>query len=118
MFQRAELAIRLKPKLAQEGKERMSKGGKNKGKDKLPYLGVVREQIGEIAGVSGKTVDRVETILNKGTPEDITEVGEGERVDLKDKDIVEKLPQSTVRDQLGEIAGNNQYSPSRKNDEG
>lgn len=33
--------------------------------------GQVREQLGEIAGVSGKIIDRVETILTKGTKEDI-----------------------------------------------
>ena len=29
------------------------------------------EKLAEIAGVSGKTIDRVETILTKGTKEDI-----------------------------------------------
>lgn len=79
----------------------MSEGGKNKGSQKNDSLnkpvradeklgeagGSVRqksdeppkrtdEKLGEIAGVSGKTVDRVETILNKGTPEDIKQVRE------------------------------------------
>ncbi|RGR64829.1 hypothetical protein [Agathobacter rectalis] len=43
-------------------------------KDNLPKGSIkkpVREQLGEIAGVSGKTIDRVETILTKGTKEDI-----------------------------------------------
>ena len=43
-------------------------------KDNLPKGSIkkpVREQLGEIAGVSGKTIDRVETILTKGTTEDI-----------------------------------------------
>ena len=42
-------------------------------KDNLPKGSIkkpVREQLGEIAGVSGKTIDRVETILTKGTKED------------------------------------------------
>ena len=47
----------------------------NADKDKIPQRnekkGQVREQLGEIAGVSGKIIDRVETILTKGTKEDI-----------------------------------------------
>lgn len=81
-FQRSELAIRLKPKLAQEAKDRKELNLKqNTEKDKLPYREAggkqVRDQLGEIAGVSGKTIDRVETILNKGTKEDIQEVRTG-----------------------------------------
>lgn len=41
----------------------------NADKDKIPQRnekkGQVREQLGEIAGVSGKIIDRVETILQK-----------------------------------------------------
>lgn len=50
-----------------------STGGSNpQPKDNLPKpVKPVREQLGEIAGVSGKTIDRVETILTKGTKEDI-----------------------------------------------
>lgn len=43
-------------------------------KDNLPKGSIkkpVREHLGEIAGVFGKTIDRVETILTKGTKEDI-----------------------------------------------
>ncbi len=70
------LALRLKPKLTQEAKERMEAQLKqNADKDKIPQRnekkGQVREQLGEIAGVSGKIIDRVETILTKGTKEDI-----------------------------------------------
>lgn len=75
-FQRSELVLRLKPKMAQEAKDRKELNLKqNTEKDKLPYREAggkqVRDQLGEIAGVSGKTIDRVETILNKGTKEDI-----------------------------------------------
>lgn len=76
VFQRSELVLRLKPKMAQEAKDRKELNLKqNTEKDKLPYREAggkqVRDQLGEIAGVSGKTIDRVETILNKGTKEDI-----------------------------------------------
>ena len=63
-------------KLTQEAKERMEAQLKqNADKDKIPQRnekkGQVREQLGEIAGVSGKIIDRAETILTKGTKEDI-----------------------------------------------
>lgn len=82
-FQRSELALRLKSKLAQEAKERQGERNdiKENIKDKCPESDKkemqVRDQLGEIAGVSGKTIDRVETILNKGTKEDIQEVRTG-----------------------------------------
>lgn len=49
----------------------MSDGGK--GLDKLPKDKKIdtREELGKIAGVSGKTIDRAEIILTKGTKEDI-----------------------------------------------
>ena len=70
-------------KLAQEAKERQGERNdiKENIKDKCPESDKkemqVRDQLGEIAGVSGKTIDMVETILNKGTKEDIQEVRTG-----------------------------------------
>lgn len=54
----------------------MSDGGK--GLDKLPKDKKIdtREELGKIAGVSGKTIDRAEIILTKGTKEDIQDVRE------------------------------------------
>lgn len=47
---------------------------KNNIEEKLPQsVTRVRDQLGDIAGVSGKTIDNVEKILTQGTPEDITE---------------------------------------------
>lgn len=48
----------------------MSEGGKNKGVLISAQAKTV-EKLAEVAGVSGKTIDRVETILTKGTKEDI-----------------------------------------------
>lgn len=39
--------------------------------EKLPQCKRVSEQLGEIAGVSSKTIYNTETILTKGTKEDI-----------------------------------------------
>ena len=39
--------------------------------EKLPQCKRVAEQLGEIAGVSSKTIYNTETILTKGTKEDI-----------------------------------------------
>ena len=77
MFQRSELALRLKPQLSKEAKERQGERVDLKDNivEKLPQS-TVRDQLGEIAGVSGKTIDNVEKILKEGTPEDITEVRE------------------------------------------
>lgn len=72
-FERSELALRLKPQLSKEAKERQGEriDLKNNIGEKLPQSERVRDQLGELVGVSGKTIDRVETILNKGTKEDI-----------------------------------------------
>lgn len=103
-FQRSELALRLKPKLTQEAKERREAQLKqNADKDKIPQRnekkGQVREQLGEIAGVSGKTIDRVETILTKGTKEDIQEVREGKSsISGKAKEIKQREVQPEVKE--------------------
>ena len=44
--------------------------------EKLPQCKRVAEQLGEIAGVSSKTIHNTETILTKGAPEDIKQVRE------------------------------------------
>lgn len=79
VFQRSELALRLKPQLSKEAKERQGEriDLKNNIGEKLPQSERVRDQLGELAGVSGKTIDNVEKILNKGTEKDIQEVRTG-----------------------------------------
>ena len=77
-FQRAELALRLKPVVAEKAKENQREAG-GAVKDKLPKAEKTstREELGKIAGVSGKTIDRAEIILTKGTKENIQEVRDG-----------------------------------------
>ena len=67
--QRSELALRLKPKLTQEAKERQGERVDLKSNivEKLPQCKRVAEQLGEIAGVSSKTIYNTETILTKGS---------------------------------------------------
>ena len=71
--QRSELALRLKPVFVEQGKKNKVKYSSSKVSDKLPKPQKIdtREKLAEVAGVSGKTIDRVETILTKGTKEDI-----------------------------------------------
>lgn len=87
---------------ADEAKERMatSTGGATpQPKENLPQpVKKVRDQLGEIAGVSGKTIDRVETILTKGTTKDIQEVREGKSsISGKAKEIKERTVQPVVK---------------------
>lgn len=58
---------------AQEAKERQGERVDLKSNivEKLPQCKRVAEQLGEIAGVSSKTIYNTETILTKGTKEDI-----------------------------------------------
>ena len=77
-FERSELALRLKPVISDKAKDNQrSAGGAVKEKLPEPDKLTTRDEIGKIAGVSGKTIDMVETILNKGTKEDIQEVRTG-----------------------------------------
>ena len=99
-FQRAELALRLKPVVAEKAKENQREAG-GAVKDKLPKAEktATREELGKIAGVSGKTIDRVETILTKGTKEDIQEVREGKSsISGKAKEIKQREVQPEVKE--------------------
>ena len=53
----------------------MSEGGKNKGVLISAQAKTV-EKLAEVAGVGKGTIQNTETILNKGTPEDIKQVRE------------------------------------------
>lgn len=95
-FQRAELALRLKPKLSQEAKERQ--GERKDLKDNIvPKSAQCKtvEKLAEVAGVGKGTIQNTETILNKGTPEDIKQVREGEvSISGKAKEIKERDKQA------------------------
>lgn len=88
-FQRSELALKLKPMIAERAKVNQREAG-GAVKDKLPKAEKTetREELGKIAGVSGKTIDRAETILTKGSEKDIQEVRDGKvSISKKAKEI-------------------------------
>lgn len=100
-FQRSELALRLKPVFVEQGKKNKVKYSSSKVSDKLPKPQKIdtREKLAEVAGVSGKTIDRVETILTKGTKEDIQEVREGKSsISGKAKEIKQREVQPVVKE--------------------
>lgn len=61
-FQRTEIALQFKAVLAAKGKEKMSDGGRNKGRENSTDLAKenqTRDEIAQLAGVSNNTVTRV-----------------------------------------------------------
>jgi len=71
-FQRTEIALQFKPTLAVKGKEKMSEGGRSKGRQNSADLAKenqTRDEIAKLAGVSKDTVSRVE-YLDKHADED------------------------------------------------
>lgn len=77
-FQRCEIALLMKPVVAAQAKDREAKGRPKEGVEILPQdTGRTRDVVAEIAGVSGKTIDKVETILQSATPEVIQQLRTG-----------------------------------------
>lgn len=76
-FQRAELALKLKPVIAEKAKENMSEGGKQ-GLQKSVNLNTQKE-IAKSAGVSHDTIHKAETILNKADSETVEAVRKGDK---------------------------------------
>ena len=103
-FQRSELALRLKPKLAQEAKERQ--GERVDLKEDISVkscesnrTGRTDHKLAKIAGVSEKTIHNTETILTKGTKEDIQEVREGKSsISGKAKEIKQREVKPEVKE--------------------
>jgi ParB-like chromosome segregation protein Spo0J len=67
-FQRAELALKLEPLIAEQAKKRMLAGKKINPVEILPQ-GKTRDRLGKMAGVSGRTIDVVKEIIEKGSEE-------------------------------------------------
>ena len=68
--ERAQIVLKLKPKLREEARERQVLGGKSK----LPQNSAepeVRDQLANLANVSHDTIAKVEYIEKKATPEQI-----------------------------------------------
>ena len=76
-FDRAELALKMKPLLAEQAKENMSLGSKE-GLVNSPNLNV-RESLAKKADVGSQIISRVEKILKEATPEQIQEVRSGDK---------------------------------------
>jgi phage N-6-adenine-methyltransferase len=79
-FQRTEIALQLEEIYAAEAKARFGGRHKDSTVENLPQLneGKVRDKIGEIAGVSGKQVDKIKTILREAPPTVVQKVRAGE----------------------------------------
>ena len=79
-FQKVELALRLEGIYKEEAKARFGGRHKKLTQENFPELneGQVRDKIGEIAGVSGKQVDKVKTILQNAPEEVIEKARNGE----------------------------------------
>ncbi len=88
MFDRGVLALRLKPILEEKAKGRQSLAGGDKKSAKSLMTnwsepisqGTTRKALAEISGTSEGTIARVETIVTKGTPEQIERARKGEAV--------------------------------------
>lgn len=76
-FVRSELALELKPLLAEIAKRRM-KAGKADPNQKSDQ-GMTSKKLGKIAGVSHDTIHKVEKIKEKGTPAQIQQARSGEK---------------------------------------
>lgn len=63
------MALRLEDSLREQAKERMLAGVKVNPTENLPEGGETREAIADIAGVSGRTIDKVKTIQREAIPE-------------------------------------------------
>lgn len=76
-FVRSELALRLKPLIAEAAKRRMMAGkvDPNQKSDQ----GMTSKKLATLAGVSHDTIHKVEKIKEKGTPEQIQQARSGEK---------------------------------------
>ena len=102
--QRGMVAARLKDKFAEEAKQRQqARKGNQPGTtvDCSPYLGRARDKAGESMGVSGKTVDRCEKVLQQGSDELIAAV-DGGNVSADAAAKLAELPKEKQREVLKE----------------
>lgn len=84
-MQRSELALKLKPLIGEQAKERQREHGLTApGRKTLPKnsaevisRGETRDEVAKLAGVSHDTIAKVEKILEKASPEKIEELRAG-----------------------------------------
>ncbi|MGD0951271.1 MAG: hypothetical protein ABR985_02575 [Methanotrichaceae archaeon] len=100
---KVELALRLKPLLAIQAKERMLAGVKIDPKPNLADgmsngTGQVRDEIAKIAGVSHGTADKVEAVLESGS-DSLKDAMRTEKVSINAAHAIASLPQ-TEQDEI------------------
>lgn len=77
-FIRSELALVLKPMIAEQAKKRQAKAGRGEDVQKSAQA-KTRDKLAKIAGVSHDTIHKVEKIKEKGTPAQIQQARSGEK---------------------------------------
>jgi len=76
MYERAKLALQLKPLLAEAAKKRMVAGKADPVQKSAQ--GKVRDELAKIAGVSHDTIEKVQVIERSATPEEKQKLSKGE----------------------------------------
>lgn len=97
-FQRGEMALKLKPVLEAQAKERQARKPVKSVPEILPEQKQpdTRDVVGKMAGVSGKTIDKVEKILAAAPAEVIEQVRNKEKsIEAAYREVVVK-PTATV----------------------
>ena len=113
-FQRSELALKLKPMLAAQAKERQRESQKNfhgnqhtsgMGQNSAPHQkSKTSDDIAKIAGVSRDTISKVSVIQEKGSPEQIQRArtgGKGNTVNAIYHEITTKSKETKVCNKCG-----------------
>ena len=77
-YDRSVLALKLKPMIAKEQKQKQIEGGKTKVQQKSVEATTTQKELATIAGVSHDTIHRVEVIEEKATPEEKKKLRSGE----------------------------------------
>lgn len=114
-FHKNEIALRYKDVLAKKAKERQLAGVKSEGGVALASSdakvsdrsGKTAKQLADIAGTSEASITRTQTILEKGSPEDIKEVRDGKA------SISGKAKEIKARDKPTEAPKQEEPSPKK-----
>ena len=108
-MQRSELALHLKPIIAEKAKERQIRKPLASVPPKLAEQKDARDELAKLAGVSHGTLDKAEKILNDGTPEQIERArtsGQHNSVNAIYNEIKHQEPpgkRSSMRKQMEEV---------------
>lgn len=120
-FQRSELALKLKPMLAAQAKERQKESQKNfhgnqhtgMGQNSAPHQkSKTSDDIAKIAGVSRDTINKVSVIQEKGSPEQIKRArmgGKGNTVNAIYTEIITEPKETKVCSKCGNKKPTNEF---------